>query len=603
MERKLRSLRGFEWHWLWDQVENPGQATLSQGDEVRWLVVSSNGQWLVSSGGDTVIIWNLPQRRLHRQMTGTRPAVAVSPDSQRLATARQDGVHIWDIASGEELAHLPEAHAGWTMAFTADGMHLATADYGAKQIAVWDLKSKTAKTLVDPPQEGALAEGAYHLACSTVDNRVAVAFLDGHVRVWNLDDEGQSLVLPGHGRWARQVSFSPDGKTIASTNSRAVLLWDSQTGERRGELPLYSAESVAFSPDGKSVASGCWQRTIKVWDVASRQEITTLRGHSSEVHALQFDPQGNLVSAGKIDGQVILWGVPHANSNVLARLDAPVVSVAVCSVGRWVVAASEDGRVVIYDTQEDRQAADLRFAKSNRIRVALATGDKFLAVRDGTRIQMVTFPSGTHEREFRTDGTNLHSLAFAPDNSVLAAGDAEGRIWIWASRSGRLLQCQNVGPSPIESLAFSPDGKHLAAAFGFSVVCMDASDLRLKYRCSGYSARFSAVAFSPTENILAGSCYDRTIRLWNAESGKEIKALTGHGNYATSLAFAPDGKTLASGSMELKLWNMWARSEMITIFDETSFWYQLAFSADGQTLVGANDDYSVWIWRAPRETD
>ena len=105
------------------------------------------------------------------------------------------------------------------------------------------------------------------------------------------------------------VSFSPDGTLLASGSGR-IELWDVASRQQVTTLPWRGnyVFSVSFSPDGTLLASGSWDGPIELWDVASRQQVTTLEGHMAAVESVSFSPDGTLLASGSRDGTVQLWG-------------------------------------------------------------------------------------------------------------------------------------------------------------------------------------------------------------------------------------------------------------------------------------------------------
>ncbi|WP_217360042.1 hypothetical protein [Anabaena sp. UHCC 0253] len=115
---------------------------------------------------------------------------------------------------------------------------------------------------------------------------------------------------------------------------------------------------------------------------------------------------------------------------------------------------------------------------------------------------------------------------------------------------------------------------------------------------SGHSDRVKSVAFSPDGQTLASGSGDNTIKLWNVNTGKLLQTLPGHSSAVSSLAFSPDGQTLASGSGDntIKLWNVNTGKLLQTLLGHSSTVYSLAFSKDGQTLASGSADKTIKLW-------
>jgi WD40 repeat protein len=122
----------------------------------------------------------------------------------------------------------------------------------------------------------------------------------------------------------------------------------------------------------------------------------------------------------------------------------------------------------------------------------------------------------------------------------------------------------------VSSVAFSPDGKALASASGDKTVKLwDAQSGQERATLTGHGDSVSSVAFSPDGKALASASLDKTVKLWDAQSGQERATLTGHGGYVSSVAFSPDGKTLASASAD-KTVNLWSGEDGLGTGDDAS---------------------------------
>jgi WD40 repeat protein len=123
----------------------------------------------------------------------------------------------------------------------------------------------------------------------------------------------RELVKLGRGT-AQSVAISPDGATLAVAGSVGVWLYELNTLDLIGPLEGHTGDvySVAWSPDGRTLASGSTDRTVRLWDPASGEQLVMLEGHASWVRSVAWPPDGRtLASAGGYDNTVRLWGLPH----------------------------------------------------------------------------------------------------------------------------------------------------------------------------------------------------------------------------------------------------------------------------------------------------
>jgi WD40 repeat protein len=153
--------------------------------------------------------------------------------------------------------------------------------------------------------------------------------------------------------------------------------------------------------------------------------------------------------------------------------------------------------------------------------------------------------------------------------------------------------------SVVTSVNFSPDGKTLVSGSGDKTIKLWNVETGQEIRTlKGHDSVVSSVNFSPDGKTLVSGSWDNTIKLWNVETGKEIRTFKGHDELVTSVNFSPDGKTLVSGSWDktIKLWNVETGQEIRTLKGHDNSVISVNFSPDGKTLVSGSDDNTIKLW-------
>ncbi len=293
------------------------------------------------------------------------------------------------------------------------------------------------------------------------------------------------------------VAFSPDGLSLATARGKRVRFWDAVRFKPLSELMQgHDGEvySVAFSPDSKTVASGSADTTVRLWDTASRMPLgEPLRGHENGVSSVAFSPDGKTLASAGYDNTVRLWDVASRKplGEALHGHQSAVYSVAFSLDGQTLASGSYDKTVQLWDVASRKPIGE---------------------------------PLRGHD-------SVVYSVAFSPDGKTLASGgwDQTVRLWDIASRKpvGEPLhqQAKLFGSevfSPVSSLAFSHDGKTLAAGSGNkTVVLWDmASRPPSGTPLGGHAGGVTAVAFSPDGQSLATGSQDKSLRLLSINHGE-----------------------------------------------------------------------------------
>jgi WD40 repeat protein len=195
---------------------------------------------------------------------------------------------------------------------------------------------------------------------------------------------------------------------------------------------------------------------------------------------------------------------------------------------------------------------------------------------------------------------NILAVAFRPDGATLAALDSSGGATVFDASTGAVVARLRLGAShDTKALAYSPDGHWLAGAgTDQKTVCLlDAHTYEPTARFPGHDRVIRALTFSPDSRRLASCSSDRTVRLWQIDSG-ECQVLRGHTDEVFAVAFHPDGTRLASAGRDraIWLWDLLRGEEVARLQGHTSYVWSLAFSPDGATLASGSGDFTVRFW-------
>ncbi|MCZ8249830.1 hypothetical protein [Microcystis sp. LE19-195.1E] len=385
-----------------------------------------------------------------------------------------------------------------------------------------------------------------------------------------LVERSERYTLEGHNSNVNSVSFSSDGKTLATgSDDKTIKLWNVQTGQEIRTLTGHNGivNSVSFSSDGKTLATGSDDKTIKLWNVQTGKEIRTLSGHNRGVTSVSFSSNGKTLATGGWDNTVKLWNVETRKEiRTLSGHNGIVFSVSFSSDGKTLATGSDDNTIKLWNVETGKEIRSLSLFDNSSFRsVSFSIDGNILATggRWKTTIKLWNIETGQEIRTLTGHNGGVYSVSFSSDGKTLASDSSDNTIKLWNVETGKEIRTLSGHNDIVRSVSFSPDGKTLATGSG---------------------------------NFLSSS--DNTIKLWNVETGKEIRTLKGHDSSVISVNFSPDGKTLVSGSWDgtIKLWNVETGQEIRTLKGHDSAVYSVNFSPDGKTLVSGSDDNTIKLW-------
>ena len=519
--------------------------------------------------------------------------VAFSPDGRTVAAAVFSArinpkdrykVLIWDVASGEVISRL-EGHPNeiWALAFSFDGKTLASA-CGDNKVRLWELA--TGKVLW---QAEGRETGINSIAFSPDGKTLAAASADNALRLLDHRTGKSLLTLKEPDAPPKVVAFSPDGTMVAAGGDDGnIVLWDTKTGKalRKWLAHADRLTSVTFSPDSKVVVTGSRNDfAIRLWDAGTGRAINQPGGHTGAGDWLHFPDGERLLSMGR-DTRLLEWELSTAR---------------------------DKGRL-FPGPLGPNSAVNLRTASNDGRMVALAS-NAIVGAKADAAIRMVDTATGKQIRTLGGLREGVWSFCFSPDGTRLASSSKDGiRLWDVASATQLHLLEGGVG-----ALTISPDSKILAAASNGKISLWDVATGKVARSWPNQLQKLgfqSNLVFSTDGKLLAGADYG-SFCVWAAGTGKEVlrfgeQDVQKRTFEPKTAAFSPSGRILAVGGFRfanqtgkkarsestsaVHLWDIWSGEKIEEIDGPQIGVRSLAFSPDGRTLATGGDDSTILLW-------
>ncbi|HEY7425903.1 MAG TPA: sigma-70 family RNA polymerase sigma factor [Gemmataceae bacterium] len=424
-----------------------------------------------------------------------------------------------------------------------------------------------------------------------------------------------------HGTGVHSLEFTRDGKGLITAGRwEPIRFWDTITGRmlrQFGDDRDDRVYAAALSPDGRTLVGRVAVSDLCLWDAATGTVLRRLEaGQAGRFTSLAFSPDGKTVASG--DGMALrLWEI-STGKELWVENRLPIAFLAFSADGKTLAWASRRGGLHLVDAATGRELRHWD-AENKRPITALvrAPNGRFLAAYGslseavGGLARLWDAATGKEVRQLAADEAGIAAAALSSDGKVLATGNNRGAIRLWDAATGKELR-RCAGSRSVQCLAFAPDGKTLASGSGALGVTRDLtvhlwdvqSGREINCAGEGHQTGICSIMFTPDGQDIVSSSWDGSIRVWDADAGKQRRQLLPvgdellHGSSTGDIAstVSPDGKTFLSVasnqtesnfSVKVRRWDRESSRELRGWFQEfaTRLPHALAISPDGKTVV------------------
>ncbi len=557
---------------------------------VNSTVFGGNGRLAVTGGDDGAVrVWDAGSGRLLQVLpghAGALSAVVLAPDGGRIVAAADRALLVWSFPDGrlEHVLRAPSARGVFALAFDPSGSYLAAA--GDAAVGIWSTRSWTLLHRLRAAESVGVT--------FSPDGKMLVTPRDrGGIQLWSVEGRLLHDLHGSHGS-VSDAAFSPDGSTVAAADAfrSTVHVWSTRTGKELSSRPGPGGLVIAVTMrEGAPIVATAGEGMVRVWDGNNGRLLSVLTASSGNVLNGRFSADGGRLIAADESGVARIWRLQRLPETLRAPPDEGVVKLVFDTSGRHLVGIGDIGDAVVWDVPTGRLVLTVHAAGRQILGAAVSHDGRLLATGDGDgTIEIWAIKGAARPLAVLRGHTDaVRTVAWSADDRLLVSAADDGTAKLWDVAARRSLRTFIVGGEGANDAAVSADGLRIAAAgVEGSIGVWDASTGRRIARFAN-PGKAGTVVWSPDGRVLAiADGFDNAVHIRAVPSGEQVSLLRDVGvlDYA---AFSSDGERLETlaGDGVARVWDVGTGLSNVVARVPQSSEGTMAISPDGTELASA----------------